>query len=205
MADVDSPDQTGAVLAAVIPIRGRPSQRAAPVPQVTEPQNPVFESDQEFVAAVQDRLLRRLGRSALSEREAHSFLISHGLRADQARDVVAAFVDRGYLDDAAVAEQLVAKLVQRTGISRSGLNRALSNRGISREMAATAVAMLDPDTELQVAGEIAERRARQLGGLPRDVAERRLTGFLIRRGYPAAMVRTLVATALEPGNAAGFR
>lgn len=205
MADLDSPEQTRVVLATVIPIRGRRSQRAAPVPQVTGPQDPVFGSDQEFVAAVQDRLLRRLGRSALSEREAHSFLITHGLRADQARDVVAAFVDRGYLDDAVLAEQLIVKLVERTGISRSGLNRAMSNRGISREVAATAVAVLDPDTELQAAGEIAERRARQLGGLPRDVAERRLTGFLIRRGYPAAMVRTLVATALEPSNAAEFR
>lgn len=205
MADVDPPEQAGAALAAVIPIRGRRSQGTAPVPQATGPQNPVFESDQEFVAAVQDRLLRRLGRSALSEREAHSFLVTHGLSADQARDVVAAFVERGYLDDAALAEQLMARLVQRTGISRSGLNRALSNRGISREVAAAAVAILDPDTELQAAGAIAERRARQLGGLPRDVAERRLTGFLIRRGYPAAMVRSLVATALEPGKAAGFR
>jgi regulatory protein len=156
-------------------------------------------------ARVTDQLLRRLGRSALSEVEARSFLIDHELTRDEADVVVAEFVDRGYLDDAALAEQLVTKLVDRSGMSHTGLRRALSQRGIDKQVAHEAVAVLDQDSEREAAKQIADRRARQLMNLPREVAERRLTGFLLRRGYPSGMVRELVATSFAPAASVRFR
>ena len=44
---------------------------------------------------------------------------------------------------------------------------------------------------------VAERRARQLAGLDRQTAERRLSAFLQRRGYPGEMVREVVTAALS--------
>jgi len=44
---------------------------------------------------------------------------------------------------------------------------------------------------------VAERRARQLAGLDRQTAERRLSAFLQRRGYPGDLVREVVTAALS--------
>ena len=43
---------------------------------------------------------------------------------------------------------------------------------------------------------VAERRARQLTGLDRQTAERRLSAFLQRRGYPSDVVREAVTAAI---------
>ena len=63
--------------------------------------------------------------------------------------------------------------------------RARPPRHRRRRAARAAVDELDPEVELENALEVAERRARQLTGLDRQTAERRLSAFLQRRGYPA--------------------
>jgi regulatory protein len=200
VTDIDSPDASGAPLAPVISI--------GDYRQLVEPDSspaPAVEVHEVDAAKVTDQLLRRLGRSALSQKEAHAFLVDHELSRDEAADVVAEFVDRGYLDDAALAEQLVTKLVDRSGMSRTGLSRALAQRGIDKHVITEAVSVLDQDSEREAAQAVAERRARQLMNLPRDVAERRLTGFLMRRGYPSGMIRELVAGAFAPTTSVRFR
>ena len=45
--------------------------------------------------------------------------------------------------------------------------------------------------------EVADDRARRLASLPDDVAERRLTAYLMRRGYGGSSLRTAARDALE--------
>ena len=59
-----------------------------------------------------------------------------------------------------------------------------------------AVEDLDPETERENALAVAERRARQLTGLDRQTAERRLSAFLQRRGYSSDVVREAVTAAI---------
>ncbi|MDF2575794.1 MAG: RecX family transcriptional regulator, partial [Agromyces sp.] len=72
----------------------------------------------------------------------------------------------------------------------------LSRRGVDDSAARSAIESLDPDLERQNALTVAERRARQLTGLDRQTAERRLSAFLQRRGYPSDVVREAVTAAL---------
>ncbi len=63
--------------------------------------------------------------------------------------------------------------------------------------ARAAVDELDPEVERRNALDVAERRVRQLSGLDRQTAERRLSAFLQRRGYPGDVVREAVTAALS--------
>ncbi|WP_430646259.1 regulatory protein RecX [Agromyces sp. GXS1127] len=145
-----------------------------------------------------DRLIvSRLRRSSLSVSEVRSTLVEHGLDEGEVEEWIERYQRLGYLDDRRLAEQLVHSHGVRRGRGSGALLHELGRRGIDDELAREAVDTLDPDVEFEHALLIAERRARQLAGLDRHVAERRLSAFLMRRGYGSELVRRAVAAALD--------
>lgn len=147
-----------------------------------------------------DRLIvSRLRRSSLSVAEVSATLIEHGLDDREVEEWVERYVRLGYLDDRRLAEQLVHSHGARRGRGSGALLHELGRRGIDGELARSALEALDPDIELEHATAIAARRARQLDGLDRPVAHRRLTAFLLRRGYGSEIVREAVRAALDGG------
>ena len=144
-----------------------------------------------------DRLVvSRLRRSALSIAEVRSVLAEHGLDDGEIDEWIDRYERLGYLDDARLAEQLTHSHGTRRGRGSGAILHELERRGIGGDLARAAVEGLDPDAELENATAVAERRARQLSGLDRTTAERRLTAFLLRRGYPSSVVREAVTAAL---------
>ena len=77
----------------------------------------------------------------------------------------------------------------------------LRRRGIDQVAidAALDAAADDADDEFLRAIDLAEKRARALRGLDRATAERRLAGFLMRKGYGSGVVRIAVERALDGG------
>lgn len=161
-----------------------------------EPVDAAWEDD---IATVVDdaeaALIKRLRTRSLSEREASQFLREREL-GDAAIDHV---IDRmrslGYLDDSALAEQLVHSGVERKGQGRAMLVQTLSARGIPREVVDEALDAL-PDDDADRALEFARQKARTMRDLDRDTALRRLSGQLARRGYGASAL-TAARQALE--------
>ncbi|TGY39077.1 RecX family transcriptional regulator [Microbacterium laevaniformans] len=161
-----------------------------------EPVDAAWEDD---IATVVDdaeaALIKRLRTRSLSEREASQFLREREL-GDAAIDHV---IDRmrslGYLDDSALAEQLVHSGVERKGQGRAMLVQTLSARGIPREVIDEALDAL-PDDDADRALEFARQKARTMRDLDRDTALRRLSGQLARRGYGASAL-TAARQALE--------
>ncbi|MFF2496320.1 regulatory protein RecX [Agromyces sp. NPDC058064] len=144
-----------------------------------------------------DRLVvSRLRRSALSVREVRAVLAEHGLDDSELDEWIERYERLGYLDDARLAEQLVHSQGVRRGKGSGALLQELGRRGVDQALARAAVDDLDPETEVENARTVAERRARQLRGLDRQTAERRLSAFLQRRGYPGDIVREAVTAAL---------
>ncbi|GAA1056535.1 hypothetical protein GCM10017608_32770 [Agromyces luteolus] len=149
-----------------------------------------------------DRLIvSRLRRSSLSVSEVRATLVEHGLDEVEVEEWIERYARLGYLDDRRLAEQLVHSHGVRRGRGSGALLHELGRRGIDDELAREAVDTLDPDVEFEHALLIAERRARQLAGLDRRVAERRLSAFLMRRGYGSELVRRAVAVALDGDDA----
>ncbi|MRH29250.1 RecX family transcriptional regulator [Microbacterium sp. SYP-A9085] len=135
--------------------------------------------------AAERSLTRKLRTRQLSVSEGRVVLAAHSLDADVVAAVLHAFERRGYLDDRALAEQLVHSAVQRKGQGRAVIAQTLAKRGLRRDVIDLALAEL-PDDDAERALEFARQKARSMRGLERDVALRRLAGQLARRGYGAA-------------------
>jgi regulatory protein len=103
-------------------------------------------------------------------------------------------VASGLLDDARFAADYAAAKAYR-GRGPARLIRDLLALGIDRRVAEEAVQTslaeegIDPTRAVRA---LAEKRARQLATLPAPVRKRRLTAFLVRRGFGGAEVRKVV-------------
>jgi len=142
-------------------------------------------------------LLRKLRSRSLSLAEARTVIRG----VDDADDAIADelidhFVDLGYLDDAAFAEQLAMSAVERKGEGRRAVAETLRKRGIPRDVAEAALAEL-PDDDAERALDFARSKVRGVDGAEYDAALRRLAGQLARRGYPSSVALTAARTALE--------
>ena len=110
----------------------------------------------------------------------------------------------GLIDDAALAETIVRTQHERKGLGRSALIAELRKRRIDQDAIDEALEQLEDGDEQQRATALAERRAPQLSGLDRATAVRRLTGYLMRKGYSSTIIRTAVDQAM-PQRARGVR
>jgi len=149
-------------------------------------------------------LLKRLRTRSLSLREADTVLREHEIDAGTAAAIVARFTAQGYLDDAALAEQLIDKGLARKAQGRQALAQTLSQRGIPREVIDAALAEL-PDDEAERALAFARQKAAAMRGLDRDAALRRLTGQLARRGFGAAALSVARRALDETARPSGVR
>lgn len=103
----------------------------------------------------------------------------------------------GLLDDLAFARRYAESRAAR-GRGPARLRRDLTALGVARAVVEQVLAeqWSDPDRSLQVARQLAERRAGQLGRVEREVKYRRLIGFLGRRGFAGPRVGELVRAVL---------
>lgn len=114
-------------------------------------------------------------------------------------------VGRGLLDDRHFAEHYVATRAAR-GRGARRLLQDLRRQGVEQhiaEQAVTTALVSEGIDEAAVLRQVAERRSRQLGALPRPVKRRRLLAYLVRRGYQGAAVREIVEGLLASSLGAG--
>ncbi|WP_314502751.1 regulatory protein RecX [uncultured Microbacterium sp.] len=162
----------------------------------------VDDEDDSSIDDAESALARRLRRSALSEREARTFLAQHGVEASVVEAVVDRFLSLGWLDDAVLAEQLLHAGTSRKGQGRRAIAQTLSQRGIGRDAADAALAAL-PDDDEDRALEYARSKAHGLRSYDIDTAMRRLMGQLARRGYGGAVASQAARTALNEQRGGG--
>ncbi|MET0736062.1 MAG: regulatory protein RecX [Microbacterium sp.] len=145
-------------------------------------------------------LLKKLRTRSLSVTEARAVLRGRSTDDATAQRILDSLEEYGYLDDAALADQLVHAAVDRKGQGRQVIAQTLAKRGIPRDVADLALAAL-PDDDAERALEFARTKARSLASLDRETALRRLVGQLARRGYGGSVAMTAARTALDEGGA----
>jgi len=181
-------------------VSGRADDQPPPLDDGGSDENRVGASD-----LAEKMLLKRLRTRSLSVSEARAFLRDHELDAASTDLILSRMTEFGYLDDTALAEQLVHTAVDRKGQGRQVIAQTLARRGIPREVADEVLSTL-PDDDLDRALEYARTKARSMSALDRDTALRRLAGQLARRGYPANVALTAAKQALdESGGSWGVR
>ena len=151
-------------------------------------------------AAVENLVLKKLRARPLSDAEVRAVIRGHSLDEQSADALLRGLRRHGYVDDAALAEQLVRSAVERKGQGRQVIAQTLAKRGIPKDVADAALGVL-PDDDLERALDFARGKARSMGRLDRDTALRRLVGQLSRRGYPSPVAVSAARQALEdPGD-----
>ena len=135
-----------------------------------------------------------LARKAWSARDLTSRLKRRGAPDEIAGAVVAEMVSRGYVDDASFARFWAESRALRRRVGSRRLRMELLQKGIPRDVAAAAVAAAfeeAPETERCL--EAGRRRLPALLRAGRERAAPRLRDYLVRRGYPPALVMRTVA------------
>ncbi|HEY8590758.1 MAG TPA: RecX family transcriptional regulator [Naasia sp.] len=157
--------------------------------------------DPEKLAERQAKRARNVGVSALTRRglsvaELRDTLEKRGIDADQIEAELERLQESSYLDDARLAEAVVRTETERKGKGRGAIAAELRRRRVDAEAIESALETLDEDDERARAIDVAQRRARQLGSLPPDVARRRLAAFLQRRGFGGSTLQDALSAAL---------
>lgn len=179
-------------------------RRLVPVIDPVDDAEPAEAAQDEVVAQASQLLLRRLRGRSLSVREARTLLVRQDLREDLAEGIIEEFLRLGYLDDAALAEQLVHAGIERRHEGRAAIAQSLSRRGVPREVADVALEAI-PDDDMDRALEYARRKAGAVGGRDADASLRRLVGQLSRRGYPSGVAMSAARIALAEQQAGASR
>ena len=144
---------------------------------------------------VHERALGLLAVRQRSRRELERRLVQAGFEPD----AVATELDRleqvGLIDDAAFAAAVVESRMGSRGESRRAVGIKLQQAGVDREVALAALEAA-PGDEQDRADRLAETRARRVAGLDPATGFARVSGFLMRRGYPPAVARQAARRAL---------
>lgn len=140
--------------------------------------------------------MHALGRRGMSVLEMRDYLLGRDFETDEVEGEVERLVRVGLLDDFELAETLIRMLRDRKGLGRSALVAELRRRKLDGEAIDAALEDLDDD-ELERAFVIAEKRAGQLRSLDHETAKRRLSAFLMRKGYSGGVVQAVVTRALN--------
>src|SRR4051812_27273288 len=148
-----------------------------------------------------DRALNLLSFRDRSRRELEQRLLRAGYGPDEVMEALEGLERVGLVDDDRFAQAVVEQHAGRRLSGRRAVAAALASKGVDRESADAALAELDePGAERARAEELARSRAGRLAALPPDVAFRRLTGLLARRGYAPSVCREAARAALAVGD-----
>ncbi|WP_235928962.1 regulatory protein RecX [Marisediminicola senii] len=141
--------------------------------------------------------MHALTRRGMSRWELHKTLTAREFDPDDIEAELDRLEGVGLIDDAALAETIVRTQHDRKGLGRSALTAELRRRHIDQQHIEKALEQIADDDEIARASELAERRAPQLRSYDRETAARRLSGFLMRKGYSGSVTRAAVDAALE--------
>ncbi len=159
-----------------------------------------FDADPEVEAAAEreraeETLLKRLRGRSLSTAEAQDILRATELDEETVEEIVERFTELHYIDEAKLADQIVHSHHERKGLGRTGVEAEMRRRKVLPEVILEKLEEM-PDDEQERATELALKRVQQLDRFDEQTIDRRLTGFLMRKGYSSAAVRVAVKAAL---------
>ena len=80
------------------------------------------------------------------------------------------------------------------------LEHELANQNIDRTTVDRVIAGIDDTAEASTALQLAQKQAKHYISLPPQVAQRRLHGFLLRRGFDHETVQSTIERVLIKGN-----
>ena len=149
-----------------------------------------------------NKALEVLARGPRATKDLGRWLAQREHSPDDISAALERLTERGLLNDAAYATMFARSRLTTHHMSRRRIAAELAKRGVDRAVADAAIAEVMEDEaidERAMVSAAAAKKMRSLAQLGPDVQRRRLYGFLARKGYPADLVRSVVATLMTRG------
>jgi regulatory protein len=147
--------------------------------------------------SAKDRALGLLAVRWRSRAELRTRLRQAGFEPDEIQTTLADLESAGLVNDQRFATELVRDRAGRRLAGSRAIRTELRQKGVPDDLVDQAVAESEQDEESR-AFRLAQDRARQLGSLPPETAQRRLLALLQRRGYGYDLARRAALHALDP-------
>jgi len=124
-----------------------------------------------------------------SQQELKHRLTRKGFGAEVVEELLGEFGRRGLVDDAKFARFFATQKMMEKPMGRRAILSDLKAKGIDADLASQAAQdAAGGKDEFEIAREVGLERLAQMKGLPRATVERRLFGFLGRRGFSSEVI-----------------
>jgi regulatory protein len=137
---------------------------------------------------VRKALLKLLERSSKSSGQLRTLLLEKEFPVQLVDQMIDRFIEVGLIDDLSLAKDFTEVAVTRKSKAKSVIARELRAKHFPQEAIDAAISEIDSDSELEAAKKLAETRFRQLMKLEPEVRTRRLSSYLMRKGYSSSVV-----------------
>jgi len=132
-----------------------------------------------------------LGTKPRTSKQIKQYLTRKELEQEYIEYAVKRLSEEGLVDDEGYARDFAAGRLRSNLKGRMLINQELRQRGVSKQAAADAIAELTHEEELEAALTAGQKKWRTLKGEAID-RKRKLTGYLLRRGFPSPIVREVL-------------
>lgn len=137
---------------------------------------------------VRKALLKLLERSSKSSGQLRTLLLEKEFPVQIVDQMIDRFIEVGLIDDLTLAKDFTEVAVTRKSKAKSVIARELRAKHFPQEAIDAAISEIDSESELEAAKKLAETRFRQLLKLEPEVRTRRLSSYLMRKGYSSSVV-----------------
>ena len=150
----------------------------------TDSSEPDFEK---LERRAKNMLLHQLSRSIKSSKQLRDYLVKREIPESVIASAIDRFTEAGLIDDLKFAETYAASKRATRGLSTSALRRELHSKGIPTQIIDEVLTQYSQEDDLNTAIKLAERRIRSMQQLDRVARQRRLLGFLGRKGFSSSI------------------
>lgn len=157
----------------------------------------VLQSVDSLEEEIRSALLKIIERGGKSSGQLRKQLIEKEYPAELIDSLIERFTEVGLIDDFALARELAKMLFERKGKSKTLIAMQLREKGFPQDAIKDALAEIESDDELELAKELALAKMGKTSGADRSAIERKVAGFLARKGYPSSVVWSAVRYASE--------
>ena len=119
-------------------------------------------------------------------------LDKEGFSENTVETIVTELIQSGHIRDRQFAEKWVQRRQKSNPRGRKVLKQELIEKGVDRETAEQVINKINTKDEESLAFQIAQKQAKKYKRLPHQVAQRRLHGFLSRRGYDSDLIMKIM-------------
>ncbi|CAB4547396.1 MAG: hypothetical protein F2536_03860 [Actinobacteria bacterium] len=155
-------------------------------------------SEEKLEKRAKNILLHQLTRSAKTERQLREVLQKREIPQELIDWAIGDFLAAGLIDDESYAKGFLAARLAK-GKAVKLVARELRQKGVADSIIEEVCSAVSAQEQQDLADELARRRIVRMAALAPDVRYRRLSGFLMRRGFPSAVVSAAVRAAEKQG------